>query len=151
MFIFYLKINMYVSLAHTPLLMMVLKTCQLSTSCVLGSFGRRGLVHLALPGGALILGRIRKPNFLESPSAMPIVTASLLQTSKGEGTVNMNWRSGVTKVTLQTYIVNKQIVARNIYYSLYRAVSSRISHTRVCGKNNFAPFPHKRSPPPPLP
>ena len=62
------------------------------------------------------------------------------------GTVNMNWRSGVTKVTLQTYIVNKQIVARNIYYSLYRAVSSRISQTRVCGKNNFLLFPIKIPP-----
>ena len=63
----------------------------------------------------------------------------------------MNWRSGVTKVTLQTYIVNKQIVARNIYYSLYRAVSSRISQTRVCGKNNFLLFPIKDPPPPPPP
>ena len=59
----------------------------------------------------------------------------------------MNWRSGVTKVTLQTYIVNKQMVARNIYYSLYRAVSSRISQTRVCGKNNFLLFPIKDPPP----
>ena len=58
----------------------------------------------------------------------------------------MNWRSGVTKVTLQTYIVNKQMVARNIYYSLYRAVSSRISQTRVCGKNNFLLFPIKDPP-----
>ena len=34
-----------VDLSHTPLLMMVLKfSCQLSTSYVLGSFGRRGLV-----------------------------------------------------------------------------------------------------------
>ena len=56
------------------------------------------------------------------------------------GTMNMNWRSGVTKVTLQTYIVNKQLVARNIYYSLYRAVSSRISQKQL------SPFPHKDSP-----
>ena len=150
MFIFHLKINMYmyISLAHTPLLMMVLKTCQLSTSCVLGSFGRRGLVHLALPSSSEE-SENQTSWSSPSPSAMPIVTASLLQTSKGEGTVNMNWRSGVTKVTLQTYIVSKQIVARNIYYSLYRAVSSRISQTRVCGKNNFLLFPIKDPPPPP--
>ena len=67
------------------------------------------------------------------------------------GTVNMNWRSGVTTVTLQTYIVNNQLVARNIYYSLYRAVSSRISQTRVCGKNNFLLFPINIHPPPHLP
>ena len=135
MFIFYLRINT-VDLAHT----MVLKfSCQLSTFCVLGSFSRRGLVHLALPGGALILGRIRKPNFRSSPSpsAMPIVTASLLQTSKGEGDHEHELEVGVTKVTQQTYIVNNQLVARNIYHSLYRAVSSRISQTKVCGKNNF--------------
>ena len=47
--------------------------------------------------------------FASIPSAMPIVTASLLQRSKGETVINMHWWSGVTKVTLQTYIVNKQL------------------------------------------
>ena len=150
MIIFHLKINMYISLAHTPLLMMVLKTCQLSTSCVLGSFGRRGLVQPSSSWGS---PHPRKNPKTKLPGVVHLLVPcplSLLLFSKHprvRGIMNMNWRSGVTKVTLQTYIVNKQIVARNIYYSLYRAVSSRISQTRVCGKNNFLLFPHKRFPP----
>ena len=77
---------------------------------------------------------------------MPIVTASsLLQTSNGEGDREHELESGVTKVTLQ-HIMNKQLVARNIYYSLYSAVSPRISQTRVCGKNDFSPLHNEDSP-----
>ena len=70
---------------------------------------------------------------------MPIVTSSLLQTSKGEGGRDQHaLEVNGTKVILQIYIVNKELVARNISYSLYRAVTPRISQTRVCGKNNFS-------------
>ena len=69
--------------------MMVMKfSCQLSTSSVLGSFGRRGLVHLTLfLGEPSSLEESENQTFWSSlsPSAMLIVAASLLQTFKGEG------------------------------------------------------------------
>ena len=85
--------------------MMILKfSCQLSTSCVLGSFGRRGLV----PGS---------PHPQESENQIPGVVhllvpyqLSLLLFSGLGGPQTMNWRSGMTKLTLQTYIVNKQLL-----------------------------------------
>ena len=43
----------------------------------------------------------------------------------------------MTKVTLQTYIVNKQIVARNIYYSLYRELSPLGLVKQGCVGKNF--------------
>ena len=151
MFIFHLKINMYISWlsAHTTAddgseIFLPTRPLPVSSAALVG--------EAFPPSSSWGSPHPRKNPKTKLPGVVHLLVPcplSLLLFSKHprvRGTVNMNWRSGVTKVTLQTSIVNKQIVARNIYYSLYRAVSSRISQTRVCGKNNFLLFPIKIPP-----